>query len=70
VFIKMFTKKIKYDDSLNINNIRFSVVNCKENETKPILTKAIKQIANENIKQISEWRRKYPDCTESDSRKK
>jgi hypothetical protein len=41
----------------------------KENETKPILTKAIKQIANENIKQISEWRKKYPDCTESDSRK-
>ena len=41
----------------------------KENETKPILTKAIKQIANENIKQISEWRKKYPDCTDSDSRK-
>jgi hypothetical protein len=41
----------------------------KENETKPILTKAIKQIANENIKQISEWRKKYPDCTDPDSRK-
>jgi hypothetical protein len=41
----------------------------KENENKPILTKAIKQIANENIKQISEWRKKYPDCTDSDSRK-
>jgi len=41
----------------------------KENETKPILTKAIRQIANENIKQIGEWRKKYPDCTDSDSRK-
>jgi len=42
----------------------------KENETnKPILTKAIKQIANENIKQISEWRKKHPDCTDSESRK-
>jgi hypothetical protein len=42
----------------------------KENETnKPILTKAIKQIASENIKQISEWRKKYPDCTDSESRK-
>ena len=41
----------------------------KENENKPILTKAIKQIANENIKQIGEWRKKYPDCTDSDSRK-
>lgn len=41
----------------------------KENDTKPILTKAIRQIANENIKQIGEWRKKYPDCTASDSRK-
>jgi hypothetical protein len=41
----------------------------KENDNKPILTKAIRQIANENIKQIGEWRKKYPDCTASDSRK-
>jgi hypothetical protein len=38
-------------------------------EIKPILKKAIKEVANENIKQISEWRKKYPDCTASDSRK-
>jgi len=41
----------------------------KENDNRPILTKAIRQIANENIKQIGEWRKKYPDCTASDSRK-
>ena len=41
----------------------------KETEEKPILTKAIKTIANENIKQISKWRQKYPDCTKSDSKK-
>jgi hypothetical protein len=41
----------------------------KENENKPILTKAIKTIANENIKQIKCWRDKYPDCTKSDSTK-
>jgi hypothetical protein len=41
----------------------------KENEEKPILTKAIKVIANENIKQIKFWRDKYPDCTASDSKK-
>jgi hypothetical protein len=41
----------------------------KEEETKPILKKAIKQVANENIKQINEWKKKYPDCTDSDSRK-
>ena len=41
----------------------------RETEEKPILTKAIKTIANENIKQISKWRQKYPDCTKSDSKK-
>ena len=41
----------------------------KETDSKPILTKAIKLIANENIKQIKNWRDKYPDCTQADSRK-
>jgi hypothetical protein len=41
----------------------------KETEKKPILTKAIKTIANENIKQIQKWTDKYPDCTESQSTK-
>ena len=40
----------------------------KENECKPVLTKAIKQVARENIKQISEWRSKHPDCNDPDSR--
>jgi hypothetical protein len=41
----------------------------KENENKPILKRAIKVIANENIKQIQHWRNKHPDCTKSDSKK-
>ena len=41
----------------------------KETDKKPILTKAIKTVANENIKQIKLWRDKYPDCTDSESRK-
>ena len=41
----------------------------KEDGSKPILTNAIKKIANENIKNISEWRKKNPDCTDSESRK-
>ena len=41
----------------------------KENDDKPILTKAIKVIANENIKNIGEWRKENPDCTEADSKK-
>jgi hypothetical protein len=41
----------------------------KETEHKPILTNAIKTIANENIKQISKWTNKYPDCVKSNSTK-
>jgi hypothetical protein len=41
----------------------------KETEDKPILTKAIKIIANENIKQIKHWQNKYPDCIGADSKK-
>lgn len=41
----------------------------KETEHKPILTNAIKTIANQNIKQISEWTKMHPDCKQSDSMK-
>jgi hypothetical protein len=41
----------------------------KDVENKPILTKAIKAIANENIKQINKWIQHYPDCIQSESNK-
>jgi hypothetical protein len=41
----------------------------KECDEKPILTKAIKNVANQNIKQIKNWRDKNPDCTNSESKK-
>jgi hypothetical protein len=41
----------------------------KETDDKPILTKAIKTIANENIKQIKTWREQNPGCTDADSKK-
>jgi hypothetical protein len=41
----------------------------KETNNKPILKKAIKTIANENIKQINKWVQHYPDCLQSDSMK-
>ena len=41
----------------------------KETKEKPILTNAIKKVANENIKQIKYWRDKNPDCTDSNSKK-
>ena len=42
----------------------------KETDTvQPVLTKAIKQIAHGNICQISAWQKKFPDCTDPDSKK-
>jgi hypothetical protein len=41
----------------------------KETDDKPVLKNAIKQVANKNIKQISEWTNLYPDCKKSDSKK-
>jgi len=41
----------------------------KENEEKLKLKKAIKNIANKNIKLITEWKDKYPDCVYSHSTK-
>ncbi len=40
----------------------------KEDEGKPILTKAIKQIANKNIQQITEWQRLNPQYADPESK--
>ena len=40
----------------------------KDDTNKTGLTKAIKLVAHKNIKQISEWQKKYPDCSDPDSR--
>jgi hypothetical protein len=39
----------------------------KEGNDKPILTRAIKQVANENIRQIRTWINKNPNCENSES---
>ena len=41
----------------------------KENDEKIVIKNAIKQVANKNIKQITEWANLNPDCKKSDSRK-
>jgi len=41
----------------------------KETSDKPILLKAIKEVANKNIQNILEWQKANPGCTQSDSRK-
>ena len=41
----------------------------KDSDSKDKLKLAIKQISFKNIQLIAEWRKKYPDCTNADSRK-
>ena len=41
----------------------------KENEEKKTVRKAIKHVAHKNFKLIQEFKQKYPDCVESDSKK-
>ena len=41
----------------------------KENDDKHMIKKAIKDVANKNIKQITEWANLNPDCKQSDSKK-
>ena len=40
----------------------------KEDESKPLLTKAVKDIAYKNIKQIKTWQEKYPDYRDPSSK--
>jgi len=40
----------------------------KEEEQSLILTRAIKQIAHENMKNINEWKLQHPGCTDPDSK--
>ena len=40
----------------------------EETEDKPILTKAIKQVANKNIKNIFEWQKINPDYKDPESK--
>lgn len=41
----------------------------KDDESNEKISKAIKQIAHKNIKQIPEWVKLYPDCYDSESKK-
>ena len=41
----------------------------KESEHKPLMQQTIRAVAIKNIKQLTEWIKMYPDCTEYDSRK-
>ena len=76
IIVKQLKGMEQYQRPIHCSDFKREVIYIKDNdkwekecEEKPLLTKAIKVIANENIKKITEWREKNPDCTNSDSRK-
>jgi hypothetical protein len=76
IILNNLQKLEQHERPLHCNDLKREILYIKENnkweketEQKPILTKAIKTIANENIKQIKLWRDKYPNCTDADSKK-
>ena len=76
IILKNLNKLEHYDRPIHCSDQKREVLYIKndnqwikETDDKPILTKAIKTIANENIKQIKTWREQNPDCTDSDSKK-
>jgi hypothetical protein len=76
IVIKNLNSMEQHLRPLHCSDYKREVLYIKENnewtkdvDNKPILTKAIKTIANENIKLINKWVQNYPDCTKSDSKK-
>jgi hypothetical protein len=76
IILKHLNNLEQYQRPIHCSDVKREVIYIKDNdkwekecEEKPLLTKAIKVIANENIKKISEWRENNPDCTNSESKK-
>ena len=76
IILKNLNNLEHYQRPINCSDFKREVIYIKDNdkwekecEEKPLLTKAIKVIANENIKKIMEWRETNPDCTNSESKK-
>jgi hypothetical protein len=76
IFLKNLKSLEHHLRPIHCSNVKKEVLYIKDNdrwekdgENKPILTRAIKYVANENIKKIKNWQEKYPDCVYSDSRK-
>jgi hypothetical protein len=76
IILKHLNNLEQYQRPIHCSDIKREVIYIKDNDKwekecdeKPLLTKAIKVIANENIKKITEWRENNPDCTNSESKK-
>jgi hypothetical protein len=76
IILKHLNNLEQYQRPIHCSDVKREVIYIKDNDKwekecdeKPILTKAIKVIANENIKKITEWRENNPECTNSESKK-
>ena len=76
IILKHLNNLEQYQRPIHCSDVKREVIYIKDNdkwekegEEKPLLTKAIKVIANENIKKIMEWKETNPDCTNSESKK-
>ncbi len=76
VFLKNLNSLEKHMRPLHCSDLKREILYIKDNnkwekeiDQKPILTNAIKTIANKNIKQIQNWKEKYLDCMDSKSKK-
>ena len=76
ILIKNLNELDTYSRPIHCSDLKREVLYIKDNDEwtketddKPVLKNAIKQVANKNIKQISEWTNLYPDCRNSDSKK-
>jgi len=75
VFIKNLDEMNYTDRPIHCSDLKRETLYIKENnqwskddDQKTNLTKAIKQVANKNIKQISEWQKKHPDFSDPTSK--
>jgi hypothetical protein len=74
IFINGLKQLELYDRPLHCNDAKREVLYiksddkwAKEDDNKPILTKAIKDVANKNMKQIYEWQKVHKEFSDPDS---
>ena len=75
IFINGLKQLELYDRPLHCNDAKREVLYiksddkwAKEDDNKPILTKAIKDVANKNMKQIYEWQKVHKEFSDPDSK--
>jgi hypothetical protein len=75
IFINGLQQLELYDRPLHCNDAKRETIYIKngdewtkDNEDKTILTKAIKEVAHKNIKQISEWQKIHSEYSDPDSK--